>query len=163
MDLQKVDQIIDKHGRTPNTLIEVLLDVQEQFRYLPDEVLKKISHDLRLPLSRSYHLATFFKAFSLKPRGKYCISVCLGTACHVGGGVKILEKIERDVKVVRGNTTSDLEFGLDEVHCLGCCGLAPVVTVNEDLYGKVTLAQVGKIIRKYSKKKVESKDAETEN
>jgi NADH-quinone oxidoreductase subunit E len=151
MDLQKVDGIIEKYGSTPNTLIEVLLDVQEECRYLPEEALVRISEHLNISLSRIYHVATFFKAFSLIPRGKYCISVCLGTACHVGGGVKILEKLERDLSVPRGGTSADMNFSLDEVHCLGCCGLAPVVTVNEDLYGKVTPSKIPGIMKKYTK------------
>jgi NADH:ubiquinone oxidoreductase subunit E len=103
-------------------------------------------------VSRTYHLATFFKAFSLKPRGRYCISVCLGTACHVAGGVKIIEQLERELKVTRGGTTTDMNFSLDEVHCLGCCGLAPVATVNEDVHGKLTLSKVPAMLKKYIKK-----------
>ena len=162
MELEKVGAIIRKHGARSGALIEVLLDMQEEFRYLPPEAIQEISRSLKLPVSQVYHLATFFKAFSLKPRGRYCVSVCLGTACHVAGGVKIIEKIERDLKVARGGTTEDLDFSLDEVHCLGCCGLAPVVTVNEELFGKVELSQVPKILKKYTKKKVEDK-AEVEN
>jgi NADH-quinone oxidoreductase subunit E len=150
MDVQKIDVIIENHGRRPGALIEMLLDVQEEYRYLPREALLHISDSLKIPLNRAYHLATFFKAFSLKPKGRYCVSVCLGTACHVGGGVKILEKVERDLSVTRGATTADLRFSLDEVHCLGCCGLAPVVTVNDDLYGKVTLSKLPGILKKYA-------------
>jgi NADH-quinone oxidoreductase subunit E len=151
MDLQRVDGIIDKHGGRSGALIEVLLDLQEEFRYLPEEALSQVSDKLNISMSRIYHVATFFKAFSLKPRGRHCISVCLGTACHVGGGVKILEKLERDLNVTRGGTTEDLNFSVDEVHCLGCCGLAPVVTVNEDLYGKVTTSKIPGILKKYTK------------
>jgi len=159
MGIEKVEAIIKKHGARSGALIEVLLDAQEEFRYLPPEVILEITRGLKVPASQIYHLATFFKAFSLKPRGKYCISVCLGTACHVAGGVKIIEKLERDLVVTRGGTTPDLEFSLDEVHCLGCCGLAPVVTVNEDLFGKVELSQVPKILKKFTKKKVGVEDA----
>ena len=151
MDLQKVDGIIEKHGSRSGALIEILLDVQEEYRYLPEDALITIANGLNPSLSRIYHVATFFKAFSLVPRGKYCISVCLGTACHVGGGVKILEKLERDLSVPRGGTSADLNYSLDEVHCLGCCGLAPVVTVNEDLYGKVTLSKIPGMMKKYAK------------
>jgi NADH-quinone oxidoreductase subunit E len=151
MDLQKVDGIIEKHGGRSGALIEVLLDLQEEFRYLPEEALSKVSDKLNISLSRIYHVATFFKAFSLIPRGRYCVSVCLGTACHVGGGVKIIEKLERDLSVTRGGTTADMNFSVDEVHCLGCCGLAPVVTVNEDLYGKVTTSKIPGILKKYTK------------
>lgn len=159
MEEQKVEEIIEKHKGQSSALIEILLDVQEEYRYLPGDALTKIAESLEIPPSRTYHLATFFKAFSLKPRGKHCISVCLGTACHVGGGVKIIEKLERDLAITRGGTTEDLQFSLDEVHCLGCCGLAPVVTVNDDLYGKVTLSQVPKILKKYSKQQGGGEDA----
>ena len=152
MDIEKVEGIVEKHRGRSSALIEILLDVQEEYRYLPEEALKKVANNLKIPLSRAYHAATFFKAFSLVPRGKYCISVCLGTACHVAGGVKILEKIERDLTVTSGGTTADLNFSVDEVHCLGCCGLAPVVTVNEDLYGSVTLSKIPGILKKYTKK-----------
>lgn len=152
MDMQKVDQIIEKRSSRSGALIEVLLDVQEEFRYLPPEALQRITQEMKIPLSRIYHISTFFKAFSLVPRGKYCVSVCLGTACHVAGGVKILEQIERDLNVTRGGTTPDLNFSLDEVHCLGCCGLAPVVTVNEDVHGKLTLSKTSAMMKKYMKK-----------
>lgn len=152
MDIQKVEGIIEKHGSTPNALIEILLDLQEEYRYLPPEALKKISSSLKIPLSRPYHLATFFKAFSLIPRGRYCISVCLGTACHVAGGVKIIEQLERELNVTRGGTTADLNFSLDEVHCLGCCGLAPVATVSENVHGKLTLTKTSAMLKKYQKK-----------
>jgi len=159
MDLQKVEGIINNYEARSGALMEILLDVQEELRYLPDEALKMVADKTKIPLSRAYHAATFFKAFSLKPRGQYCISVCLGTACHVGGGVKIIEKIERDLKVRRGETTEDLQFSLDEVHCLGCCGLAPVVTVNKDVHGKLTLTQVPRVLKKYSNKPIGVDDA----
>ena len=152
MDPQRVDQIIDKHGASSRALIEMFLDLQEEYRYLPEAALRQIAGRLNIPVSRTYHLATFFKAFSLKPRGRYCISVCLGTACHVAGGVKIIEQLERELKVTRGGTTADMNFSLDEVHCLGCCGLAPVATVNEDVHGKLSLSKVPAMLKKYTKK-----------
>lgn len=152
MDAQKVDQIIEKHGSKSSALIKIFLDLQEEYRYLPQEALMQIAGRLNIPPSRTYHLATFFKAFSLKPRGKYCISVCLGTACHVAGGVKIIEHLERELNVTRGGTTADMNFSLDEVHCLGCCGLAPVATVNEDVHGKLTLSKTAAMLKKYTKK-----------
>jgi NADH-quinone oxidoreductase subunit E len=152
MDQQKFDQIIEKHGARPGALIEILLDLQEEFRYLPPEALERLTEKMKIPLSQSYHLATFFKAFSLNPKGKYCLSVCLGTACHVAGGVKIIEQLERDLDINRGGTTADMNFSLDEVHCLGCCGLAPVVTVNDDVHGKLTLSKTSAMLKKYIKK-----------
>jgi NADH-quinone oxidoreductase subunit E len=160
MELQKVDGIIEKHGGRSGALIEILLDVQEELRYLPKEALDRVSFSLKIPMSRAYHLATFFRAFSLKPKGKYCVSVCLGTACQVQGAVKIIEKFERDLKITRGETTPDMSFTLDEVHCLGCCGLAPVATVNEDVHGKLTMSKVPSVLKKYTKKTGEVEDAE---
>ncbi len=161
MDLQKVEEIVVKHNAQSSALIEVLLDVQEDYRYLPAEVLRMIAMKLRVPLSQVYYTATFYNAFSLTPKGKYCISVCLGTACQVGGGVKILEKFERDLGITRGGTTEDMLFSLDEVHCLGCCGLAPVANINKDVHGKLTLSKIPAVLKKYSKKVAEVEDAET--
>lgn len=151
MDEQIVDTILERHNEQPSALIGILLDVQEEFHYLPKEALTTITDRLNIPLSRAYCLATFFKAFSLVPRGKHIIRVCMGTACHVRGGLKILEKIERDLKVKTGGTTEDLQFSLDAVNCLGCCGLAPVVTADDDIYGKVASTKTPKILKKYSK------------
>ena len=150
MEEQKVDQIINKHKGNPSALIAILQDVQQEYRYLPKEALLNIAKSLNIPVSRVYSLATFYAAFSLKPRGRHSIRVCMGTACHVRGGDMILEKLERDLNVKRGETTEDLKFSLDEVYCLGCCGLAPVVTVDEDLYGSVVLGKVTKILKKYT-------------
>lgn len=149
MSEHDVAPIIDKYKGDPSALIAILQDVQEKYRHLPEDALTQISASLDVPKSRAYSLATFFKAFSLKPRGRYTVSVCLGTACHVRGGQRILDKLERDLKVESGATTADLNFSLEEVHCLGCCGLAPVVTVNEDLYGKLSLTKLPRIIKKY--------------
>ena len=154
MDFQKVEEAITKHDIQSSALIEVLLDVQEEYRYLPGEALKIIAKNLKVPLSQVYYTATFYNAFSLKPKGKYCISVCLGTACQVGGGAKILEKFERDLEITRGGTTEDMQFSLDEVYCLGCCGLAPVATINDDVHGKLTLSRIPAVLKKYSSKKL---------
>ena len=152
MELATVEKIIREHGAQKSALIAMLQDVQQQYTYLPQDVLTHLSRTLEVPLSRAYSLATFYRAFSLRPRGRHPISVCLGTACHVGGGVKILEKIERLLGIKIGQTTSDLQFGLSQVRCLGCCGLAPVVTVGNDLFGKVTLPRVDQMIRQYQRK-----------
>jgi NADH:ubiquinone oxidoreductase subunit E len=152
MELATVEKIIREHGAQKSALIAMLQDVQQEFNYLPEDVLAHLSRTLGVPLSRAYSLATFYRAFSLKPKGKHPIAVCMGTACHVKAAVKILEKFERQLKIKLGQTTPDLNFGLEEVRCLGCCGLAPVVTVGLDLFGKVTLPKVDQIIRQYSAK-----------
>jgi NADH-quinone oxidoreductase subunit E len=149
METQVVDRILQNHPQDPSSIIQVLLDVQNELYYLPRDVLEHVSEALAVPLSRTYHLATFYKAFSLKPKGKHPISVCLGTACHVQGAVKILEQIQRELNIKEGETTPDKKFSVDSVRCLGCCGLAPVVTVGKNLHGKVPLAKVSKILKQY--------------
>jgi NADH:ubiquinone oxidoreductase subunit E len=151
MNEHKVEEIIERHGNQSSYLIAILQDVQAEYRYLPEDILSEIADRLDIPLSRTYSLATFYNAFSLEPRGDHTINVCMGTACHVRGAGRILEKIERDLNVKTGETTEDLNFSLGEVYCLGCCGLAPVVTVDDDLYGKVTLTKISGILKKYKK------------
>jgi len=149
MDAQAVESILQKHPKDPSSIIQVLLDIQNELYYLPREVLEHVSKSLNVPLSRTYSLATFYKAFSLKPKGKYPIAVCTGTACHVQGAVRILEQIERELSIKEGETTPDKKFSVETVRCLGCCGLAPVVTVGKNLHGKVPMAKVSKILKQY--------------
>ena len=149
MDAQVVDTILQKHPKDPSSIIQVMLDVQDELYYLPRDVIEYISEYLQVPLSRTYSLATFYKAFSLKPKGKFPISVCTGTACHVQGAVKILEQIERELRIKEGETTADKKFSVQTVRCLGCCGLAPVVTVGKNLHGKVPTSKVSKILKQY--------------
>jgi len=149
MDIAAIDRIIEKYRGDSSALIAILQDVQEEFKYIPEEVAVKITEEMNVPLSRIYSLTTFFKAFTLTPRARYPISVCLGTACHVKGAQRILEKLERDLNIKTGETTPDGHFGLEAVHCVGCCGLAPVITIGEDLYGKVTPTTMTRILKKY--------------
>jgi len=149
MEAQVVENILQKHPKDQSSIIQVLLDIQNELYYLPRDVLEYVSEYLDVPLSRTYGLATFYKAFSLKPKGKYPIAVCTGTACHVQGAVKILEQIERELKVKEGETTPDMKFSVETVRCLGCCGLAPVVTVGKNLHGKVPTSKISKILKQY--------------
>ena len=149
MDAQVVDTILQKHPKDPSSIIQVMLDIQNELYYLPREVIEYISEYLQVPLSRTYNLATFYKAFSLKPKGKFPIAVCTGTACHVQGAVKILEQIERELNIKEGETSADKKFSVETVRCLGCCGLAPVVTVGKNLHGKVPTSKVSKILKQY--------------
>jgi NADH-quinone oxidoreductase subunit E len=148
-DAQVVDSILQSHPQDPSVVIQVLLDIQNELYYLPKDVLVQVSDYLHVPMSRTYHLATFYKAFSLKPKGKFPVSVCLGTACHVQGAVKILEQIQRELNIKEGETTPDKKFSVDSVRCLGCCGLAPVVTVGKNLHGRVPLSKVSKMLKQY--------------
>jgi NADH-quinone oxidoreductase subunit E len=149
MNAQTIDGIIERHPQEPSSIIQVLLDIQNELYYLPKDVLEYVSQRLDVPVSRSYHLATFYKAFSLKPKGKYPIAVCTGTACHVQGAMKIYDQISRELHITEGERTSDNKFSIESVRCLGCCGLAPVVTVGKNLHGKIPLSKVNKILQQY--------------
>ena len=131
IDLDKVNEIVDSYGAEVGSLIQILLDVQRQYNWLPPETLRLIGERLDIPITRVYRVASFYKALSLVPRGEHIVKVCLGTACHLKGGVRLVESLERDLKVERGHTTQDLRFSLDTVNCVGACALAPVVVVDE--------------------------------
>jgi len=148
-DLQKVRKIISNYKEKEGTLVPVLQDINAEFRYLPAEILRYIADELGCPLSQVYRLATFYNAFSLKPRGKYVITVCSGTACHVKGGARLVNVLERKLGIKPGETTEDMSFTLETVRCLGCCGLSPVMKINEDLHGKVTQKKVPGILKEY--------------
>jgi len=149
MDARMVETILQRHPKDQSSIIQVMLDIQNELYYLPRDVLNYVSEYLNVPLSRVYNLATFYKAFSLKPKGKYPIAVCTGTACHVQGAVKIMEQIERELHIKEGETTADKKFSVESVRCLGCCGLAPVVTVGKNLHGKIPSSKVSKILKQY--------------
>ncbi len=147
---QIVDKFIQQHPKDQSSLIGIMLDVQNHFYYLPKESLLYISKELNIPISIIYSLATFYKAFSLKPKGKHPIAVCTGTACHVQGATKLLERFERELNIkTGGETTEDKMFNLESVRCLGCCGLAPVVTIGKDLHGKLPPNKIPKILKQY--------------
>jgi NADH-quinone oxidoreductase subunit E len=131
-------------------LVSILQDVQAEYSYLPEEALVEVSQALETPLSQVYSVATFFKAFSLEPRGRYLINVCLGTACHVRGAVKVLEAIERELDIKAGRTTKDLKFTLETVNCVGCCALGPVVIIDEEYYGQVKTDKVKALLKNYT-------------
>ncbi len=151
MNHEKVSEILGKYEADESSLIAILQDIQEEYSYLPKEALVQVSKEMNVPLSRVLSLATFFKAFSLKPKGKHPVHICLGTACHVRGAQLVLEKFEREMGIKSGETSEDLLFSLDAVRCLGCCGLAPVVQVGEEVHGKITPAKVAGVVKKYKK------------
>jgi NADH-quinone oxidoreductase subunit E len=145
-----VEKYVASHPKDQSSLIGVMLDVQNQFYYLPKEAMVHISRTMNIPVSTIYNLATFYKAFSLKPKGKHPISICTGTACHVQGATKILEKFERELNIkTDGDPTPDGKFSLESVRCLGCCGLAPVITIGKDLHGKIPANKVQKLLKQY--------------
>jgi NADH-quinone oxidoreductase subunit E len=131
-------------------LVSILQDVQAEYNYLPEEVLVEVSQTLGAPLSQVYSVATFFKAFSLEPRGRYLINVCLGTACHVRGAVKVIEAIERELDIKTGETTKDLKFTLERVNCVGCCALGPVVVINGEYHGQMKTDKVKALLKNYT-------------
>ncbi|MFH1007318.1 MAG: NAD(P)H-dependent oxidoreductase subunit E [Candidatus Latescibacterota bacterium] len=148
-DLGNITEILERNKGQGEVLLPVLQEVNLRYKYLPEDILRYLSFAMDIPLSHIYNIATFYNAFSLKPRGRYTIQVCLGTACHVEGGQRLFERLERDLGIKDGETTEDLNFTLESVHCLGCCGLAPVVTVGDELYGKMEQARLPKIIAQY--------------
>jgi NADH-quinone oxidoreductase subunit E len=131
-------------------LVDILQDIQAETGYLPREVLEETSRGLDVPLSRVYSVATFFKAFSLKPRGRHLINVCLGTACHVRGAGKVLEKIEQELGIKTGESTKDLKFTLETVNCVGACALGPMVIIGEDYHGEMTPEAVSSVLKNYT-------------
>jgi len=147
---KKVNGILKKYRHDKSMLVSVLQDVQAEYRYLPRETLEQVGHSLDIPVSQVYSVATFFKAFSLEPRGRHQINVCMGTACHVRGAVKVLEKLERALGISRGGTTPDLKFSLETVNCVGACALGPMVIVDENYHGQMTMDKVESVLKDYS-------------
>ncbi|RTZ92429.1 MAG: NAD(P)H-dependent oxidoreductase subunit E [Deltaproteobacteria bacterium] len=151
MSLEKLDAILDRYDRNPAQLIPILQDVQAEENYLPREALEAISEKLDIPLVRLYSVATFYKAFSLKPRGKHIVQVCMGTACHVRGAPRILDKMVRDFGIQPGGTTKDMEFTLETVNCLGACALGPIVVVDGEYHGQMTTPKWDKLYKTLKK------------
>lgn len=145
----KVEAILEKYQRDRSWLVSILQDVQAEFYYLPEDSMKAISRGLEIPLTQVYSVATFFKAFSLEPRGRHLINVCLGTACHVRGAVRILEKIERDLGLKPGETTKDMQFSLESVNCVGACALGPMVIVDGKYHGQMSTDKVNGLLKEY--------------
>ncbi|NLL04717.1 MAG: NADH-quinone oxidoreductase subunit NuoE [Clostridiaceae bacterium] len=146
---QKLQEIIKKYKDTRGALIPVLHEAQEVYGYLPIEVQKKISEELNVPLSEIYGVVTFYTQFSLNPKGKYKISVCMGTACYVKGSGQILDKFKEKLGLEVGECSEDGMFSLEACRCIGACGLAPVITINDDVYGRLVPDDVEGIIKKY--------------
>lgn len=147
MDLEIVDQIIDSHRAEPSSLIQVLLDIQARNNWLPKEALKRVSERLKVPMSRVQHVATFYKAFSVVPKGRHRIHVCMGTACHVRGSKKVLEALENLTGVKAGGTDGELKFTLETVNCLGCCALGPVVEIDGKTFGAMAPSRVSEVLQ----------------
>lgn len=149
MDCTRIDQILERYGWRHCEIVGIMQDVQAIENYLPVDVLRYISEKMEMNLARIYDIATFYKAFSLVPRGRHVVKVCCGTACHLGGASQNLDQIKRALDVEEGQTTADRLFSIEKVNCLGTCALAPVVLVGEDYYDAVNAGKVEKILSLY--------------
>ena len=145
----KIQEITEGWGKKSDLVIEMLHDVQTELNYLPQEALSQVATEVGIPLSKVYGIATFYNAFSLTPRGKHQVCVCMGTPCHALGAPRLVEALERHLNVKCGGTTEDLNYTLEISGCVGTCGLAPIVIVDNDLHGHITPVNVSKIVDKY--------------
>lgn len=142
-----VEPIVNKYNCEEGMLIPILQDIQAEYNYLPKDTLLQVADKLDIPLIQVYRVATFFKAFSLKPKGEHHISVCLGTACHVRSAPNVKEKLERELGIKAGDTTNDLKFSLETVNCLGACALGPIVVVDGEYHGQMNTVKVDKVLK----------------
>jgi NADH:ubiquinone oxidoreductase subunit E len=149
---ERVNAFVRKHKNQKKALIAILQYIQAEYKYLPREALQQVSRSLDVPLIDVIGVATFYRAFSLKPRGRHVITVCLGTACHVRGGPKILEEFERRLGIAAGDTTGDGVFTLETVACLGCCAIGPVVVVDGEYHAQTSIRKAEAIIKQYMNK-----------
>ena len=147
--LKELEQILSKYTNDKSNLIQILNEVQEKFGYVPTIAQEEIAKYLGIEVAEVYGVVTFYSRFTLKPKGKYAISVCMGTACFVKGGEQILDRVKQKLGIEEGQTTEDGKFSIDATRCIGACGLAPVFTVNEEVYGKATPQLVDKVIKEY--------------
>ena len=157
MDLKSVDLIVDKYQEKRTALISILHDVQDRYKYLPEEALKMVASRLHMDINEIYGVATFYKSFSLVPKGKHSITLCLGTACHVRGGPKILRELKKQLNIEPGQTTSDKQFSLNVVNCLGVCAIGPVMFVDGKFYGEMNPLKAKRTIEKMNRNKKNNK------
>lgn len=148
MDIGKIDQIIDRHHGEASSLIQILLDIQVDNNWLPQEALTRVSERLAVPMSRIQHITTFYKTFSLLPKGRHEVHVCMGTACHVRGAQAILDTVEETTGVKPGETDAELNFSVETVNCLGCCALGPVMVVDGEYHGNVDRTATAQVLKK---------------
>ena len=149
MDLERIDQIIEKHGKEASALIQILLDIQSENNWLPSEALNRVAEQLDVPMTRVQHIATFYKAFSVVPKGRHKVHICMGTACHVRGATRVLDTVQDLTGIKPGETDLDMKFSLETVNCLGCCALGPVMEVDGKAHGKMTPGQSADVLKTY--------------
>lgn len=150
LDIRELDDIIEKEfGNDKENLIMILQAIQRRYNYLPRPALTYLATKIGIPFSKIYGVATFYATFSLEPRGRNIISICLGTACHVRGGERIRERLTETLQIGDGQTTEDGRFTLESVRCIGCCSLGPVIKINEDMHGRIGTDEVDKVLNQY--------------
>ncbi|RJP69015.1 MAG: NAD(P)H-dependent oxidoreductase subunit E [Candidatus Abyssobacteria bacterium SURF_17] len=155
-DHDQIEYVIGSNGHSADALISILQDIQAELHYLPEEALRHVAKRLNLPLIQVYGVATFFKAFSLKPKGRHQCTVCMGTACHVRGAGRVLEELERKLNIKAGNTTDDMEYSLDTVNCVGACALGPMVIIDGEYLGIMNAAKVKNVLKAHGAKAARS-------
>jgi len=148
-EYSEVNKIVKRYSCEKSALIAILQEIENLYGYLPAWALRHVSKRLDVPMIQVYGVASFYKAFHLTPSGKHLIRVCLGTACHVRGGQRVIEELERKLKIEVGETTKDLNFTLERVNCLGCCALGPIVMIDENYHGHMSSAKVGSLIKQF--------------
>ena len=150
IDYMALDNIIDNEFKNDKeNLIMILQAIQREYNYLPQAALSYLSVKIGVPISKLYEVATFYSTFSLEPRGRNIVSICLGTACHVRGGERVRERLQENLEISDGQTTEDQRFTLESVRCIGCCSLGPVVKINEDMHGRISSDEVDRILDQY--------------
>jgi NADH:ubiquinone oxidoreductase subunit E len=150
MDTAAVNEILEKYPDVRGNLIGILHEIQNRFHYLPEGELRYVSKRTGVPMTQIFSIANFYNRFSLEPKGRNEVCVCLGTACHVKGAGQLMNEVERTLEVKAGQSTDDMRYSIQEVRCIGACSLAPVLVVNEDTHGKVRAKQVSKILSDYN-------------
>ena len=150
IDFLELDRIIeDGYGNDKENLIMILQAIQKQYNFLPQPALTYLATKIGIPMSKIYGVATFYSTFSLEPRGRNIISICLGTACHVRGAERVLDQIQDNLAICSGETTEDNRFTLESVRCIGCCSLGPVVKINEDMHGRIAPDEINAVLKQY--------------
>ena len=154
IEISELDSIITKQGLKKNAVIPALLAIQEEYNYVPPEAIERVAEQLDVPLMQVYQVVSFYKVFSLEPRGKHTITVCLGTACHVRGSDFLLDQVERVLSIKPGETSEDRQFTLEAVNCLGVCALGPVMVIDGKYFGNMNVSKVERVINKFREKEV---------
>ncbi|MGD9317975.1 MAG: NAD(P)H-dependent oxidoreductase subunit E [Anaerolineae bacterium] len=151
IEIDVLDSILDRYDRDAANIISILQDIQTEANWLPEDALRYVSTQMEIPLSKMMALATFYKAFSLKPRGRHIVSVCLGTACHVRGAERIAGAAERELGIQDGETDGDLQWTLETVGCLGACALGPIVVIDGEYHGQMTSVKTTRLLQRIKK------------